>query len=215
MKSHSILLQDIYKKLYGTFGPQHWWPGVTQFEIIIGAILTQNTNWQNVEKAIINLKQHRNLTPSGLKKIHINKLAKLIRPAGYYNLKAKRLKEFSNFLFNEYKGNLKRMFQTKYPLLRRKLLNVKGIGPETADSILLYAGFKPIFVVDAYTKRVLSRHNILNHNADYNEIQQFFMQNLPNRTKLFNEYHALLVRVGKHYCRKVPKCNECPLKSIN
>lgn len=207
-------LLDIYRKLYKSFGPQHWWPGDTPFEIIIGAILTQNTNWQNVEKAINNLKKNKSLNPKKLKKIPIKNLARIIRPSGYYNIKARRLKEFINFLQDEYNFKLSSMAKEKTKILRKKLLEVKGIGPETADSILLYALNKPIFVVDAYTKRILTRHNILNHNPAYHETQKYFMDNLPRNTKLFNEYHALLVRLGKEYCRKTPRCGECPLKNI-
>ena len=214
MDSSSTLLWNIYQKMHNAFGPQHWWPGETPFEIIIGAILTQNTNWQNVEKAIDNLKRNKRLTPLGLKKIPTRNLARLIRSSGYYNIKAKRLKEFINFMFDKYSGNLKLMFRKKLPQLRQELLNIKGIGPETADSILLYAAGKPVFVVDTYTKRILHRHNILNHNSSYSEIQQLFMKNLPHRTKLFNEYHALLVKLGKEYCKKTPKCSECPLFKV-
>lgn len=213
MQNRSTGLLSIYHKLYNTFGPQHWWPGDTPFEIIIGAILTQNTNWQNVEKAITNLKRNKCLTPSGLKNISLNKLARLIRPSGYYNIKARRLKEFINFLCSEYKSKVTLMAKENLPALRKKLLDVKGIGPETADSILLYALDKPIFVVDAYTKRILSRHNILDNHADYHKVQELFMNNLPKKTRLFNEYHALLVRAGKEFCKKKsPDCGKCPLK---
>lgn len=204
------LLNDIYKKLYKRFGPQHWWPGETPSEIIVGAILTQNTNWQNVEKAINNLKKHNLLTLSGLKKISLKKLSVIIKPCGYYNIKAQRLKNFIDYLFNKYNGKLNLMSRRNLDELRQELLDIKGVGPETADSILLYAFNKPVFVIDAYTKRILLRHNILNHKAKYDEIQQLFMDNLPHRTKIFNEYHALLVRLGKDYCKKTPICNECP-----
>ncbi len=214
MKSHRSTLQTIYRQLSRTFGPQDWWPGDSAFEIIIGAILTQNTNWQNVEKAISNLKRERCLTPRGLKKIPLKKLARLIRPAGYYNLKSKRLKNFIKFLFSEYQGRLDLLFRQPLSELRHQLLQVNGIGPETADSILLYAGGKPIFVVDAYTRRLLSRHQLLGAQASYNEIQELFMHNLPKKTKLFNEYHALIVKLGKEYCRKKPLCNSCPLNTV-
>lgn len=209
----SILLR-IYQKLYKAFGPQHWWPGDSPFEIIVGAILTQNTNWQNVEKAISNLKRDKHLTPSALKNIPINRLAQLIRPAGYYNIKAQRLKEFIKFLYNGYNGNLSNMRKENIRTLRKKLLEVKGIGPETCDSILLYALNKTIFVVDAYTKRVLTRHNIIEKTATYHQIQGLFMKNLPRDKRLFNEYHALFVKVGKEYCKKKPDCNKCPLKEV-
>lgn len=212
MPANRKTLLKIYHKLYNAFGPQHWWPGDTPFEIIVGAILTQNTNWQNVEKAINNLKKNKCLNPFNLKKISTKKLAQLIRPSGYYNIKAHRLKEFIIFLHSEYNGKLASMAKEKLGVLRKKLLNIKGIGPETADSILLYAFNKPIFVVDAYTKRVLARHNIYNHNPTYYEIQESFMKNLPRRTKLFNEYHALFVRLGKEYCKKTARCAGCPLE---
>lgn len=214
MASDKTLLKNIYTRLFNTFGPQHWWPGETPFEIIIGAILTQNTNWQNVEKAINNLKEKNVLTPAALKKIPLNKLARLIRPSGYYNIKAKRLKNFIEYLFAKYNGNLNSMFKTDLPALRHELLNVNGIGPETADSILLYAGDKPVFVVDAYTKRLVARHNILDHNTAYHDVQNYFMNNLTPNTKLYNEYHALIVRLGKEFCRKEPDCESCPLGNI-
>lgn len=207
-------LLHIYHCLYKAFGPQHWWPGGTPFEVMAGAILTQNTNWQNVEKAIANLKKERCLNPAGLKKIPVKKLARLIRPSGYFNIKAHRLKEFIKFLYTEYNAGISAMRKESAGRLRKKLLQIKGIGPETCDSILLYALDKPVFVVDAYTKRVLARHNILNNNPGYHQIQELFMKNLPKRLKLFNEYHALFVRVGKEYCRKAPRCNPCPLKGI-
>lgn len=213
MKPRKSHLEKIYTTLLDFFGPQHWWPGNSSFEIIVGAILTQNTNWTNVEKAIANLKKAKSLTPKRLKEIPTKKLAKLIQPSGYYNIKAKRLKSFIAFLYNEYTGSIKKMFKEELHTLREALLEVKGIGPETADSILLYAGLKPIFVVDAYTKRVLNRHKLIPSKADYHEIQQLFLNNLPKEVQLFNEYHALIVRLGKEYCKKTPKCNECPLNN--
>lgn len=205
-------LNSIYKKLYAFFGPQDWWPAETPFEVMVGAILTQNTNWQNVEKAINNLKNKEMLFPHKLRNSNHKRLARLIRPAGYYNIKAKRLKEFLKFFFKTYRGNLKEMSKIDTPILRQQLLAVKGIGPETADSILLYALNKPIFVVDAYTKRILARHKLVKENADYTQVQDLFMQNLKKDTKLFNEYHALLVKLGKEFCLKnKPKCDLCPL----
>ncbi len=205
-------LIDIYNKLFHRFGPRHWWPGDSSFEVIIGAILTQNTAWKNVEKAIANLKREKRLSAHSLKKINTKTLARLIRPAGYYNIKAKRLKAFIDFLFREFDGSLEGMFKTKTPVLRRMLLGVNGIGPETADSILLYAGDRPVFVVDAYTKRVFSRHDFIKPDTSYEETQAFFMNNLPRKRKLFNEYHALIVELGKEFCRKKPKCDKCPIK---
>lgn len=206
-------LKVLYRKLKTRFGPQAWWPADTDFEVIVGAILTQNTNWRNVEKAISNLKKHNLLSASGMYKLRAKRLAVLIRPAGYYNLKAKRLKEFLKFFFRTYSGSVKKMAGKNLPELRRELLTVCGIGPETADSILLYALNKPIFVIDAYTKRILARHRIIKEDATYEEAQNLFMQNLEPDAGLFNEYHALLVRIGKDFClKRRPKCEECPLK---
>ncbi len=205
-------LAAIYEKLYAYFGPQYWWPAETAFEVMVGAILTQNTSWLNVEKAISNLRKQKLLNPNKLYKLSQEKLSKFIRPAGYYNIKAKRLKEFVNFLVNNYKGDLKKMFLQDTVTLRRQLLSVNGIGPETADSILLYALNKPIFVIDAYTKRIFSRHSFLKAGASYEQAQNVFMGNLKPDEKLFNEYHALLVKLAKEFCLKnKPKCEICPL----
>lgn len=209
------ILEEIYHKSFAHFGPQHWWPGDTPFEIIVGAILTQNTSWTNVEKAINNLKKKKILSARKIKAISLKRLAHLIRPAGYFNVKAKRLKNFIDFLFKEYHGSLKNMFEDDYLKLRAKLLRVNGIGLETADSILLYAGEKPIFVVDAYTKKILLRHNLIENASVYSQIQNLFMDNLSCDVKLFNEYHALLVRLGKDVCKKIPLCHICPLKEVN
>lgn len=200
--------------LYKRFGPQDWWPGDTPFEIIIGAILTQNTNWTNVEKAIANLKKARVLSPDKLHKLNITKLAGLIRPAGYFNIKAARLKNFINWLFENYSGKLKNLESVPTERLRRELLSVKGVGTETADSILLYAFERPVFVVDAYTARICSRHHLIDFDADYHQIQQIFENNLPADVQLFNEYHALFVRSGKDFCRPTPRCNDCPLNHL-
>ncbi|MEK6599926.1 MAG: endonuclease III domain-containing protein [Deltaproteobacteria bacterium] len=211
-KQLSNTLKKIYKKLFTVFGHQRWWPGDTQFEIIVGAILTQNTAWTNVEKAIHNLKAARVLQPRKMHGLSEKELAKLIRPAGYFNIKANRLKHFLNYLFDNYGGRLDRMFRKRTDALRRGLLSVNGIGPETADSILLYAGSHPVFVVDAYTKRILSRHMIIKEDAGYDEIQRLFMQNLPHNVNMFNEYHALFVNIGKGFCRnRKPICSRCPL----
>ena len=211
-KQLSNTLKKIYKKLFTAFGPQHWWPGDTPFEVIVGAILTQNTAWTNVEKAIHNLKKARLLTPRKMHDLSQAELAKYIRPAGYFNIKAKRLKHFLNYLFDNYGGSLNRMFKKRTDALRRELLSVNGIGPETADSILLYAGNHPVFVVDAYTKRIFSRHQIIKADAEYHDVQEIFMKNLPHDIKMFNEYHALIVRIGKDFCRnRKPLCSRCPL----
>lgn len=208
------MLKKVYDRLYNAYGPQHWWPGETPFEVIIGAILTQNTNWINVEKAILNLKKCNVLTPQKMKDISADALAELIRPSGYFNIKARRLKEFIAFLFGHFDGNLDRMFSLDIVHLRRKLLEVKGIGPETADSILLYAGDYPVFVVDAYTKRIFLRLGILQEEHTYHQIQEFFMQNMEKDAKLFNEYHALIVHHAKKHCRTGPICTGCPLVNV-
>ena len=211
-KGLSNTLKKSYNKLLKTFGPQHWWPGDTPFEVIVGAILTQNTAWTNVEKAIHNLKKAKLLTPGKLHDLSQDEIAKYIRPAGYFNIKAKRLKHFLNYLFDNYGGNLKKMFKKRTDAVRRELLSVNGIGPETADSILLYAGDHPVFVVDAYTKRIFSRHQVVKADAEYHDIQELFMKNLPHVVKMFNEYHALIVKAGKDFCRtRKPMCSRCPL----
>jgi endonuclease-3 related protein len=207
-------LLGIYHSLYASFGPQYWWPGETPFEIAVGAILTQNTNWGNVEKAMRNLKEKGLLNPPALHDIAHAQLAALIRPAGYFNVKAKRLKNFIGFLMSEYRGSMQRMKKEKPLALRRKLLTVNGIGPETADSIILYAAEKPVFVIDAYTKRVLSRHNILNQGASYDAFQELFHTQLKEDIRLFNEYHALIVRLAKEHCRAQPICRGCPLEGM-
>ena len=200
--------------MYRAFGPQHWWPGESPFEIAVGAILTQNTNWGNVEKVIENLKRDKALNAKSIHGMRIHRLASLIKPAGYFNVKSKRLKAFMDFLMNEYHGSMQRMGDEETQTLRMNLLRVHGIGPETADSILLYALEKPLFVIDAYTKRFLSRHGIMEHKKTYEEFQKLFHSSLKRDVKLFNEYHALFVRLGKTYCRKKPICEGCPLKAI-
>lgn len=208
-------LSLIYERLHASFGPQHWWPAKTPFEVMVGAILTQNTNWLNVEKAINNLKKNKLLEPQKLYRLSHRRLASLIRPAGYYNIKAKRLKSFLKFLLEYHRGKKKDMSLGQTPILRQQLLSVNGIGPETADSILLYALNKPVFVVDAYTKRILSRHRVIKEDTGYDEVQNLFMTNLKKDAKLFNEFHALLVKLGKDFCLKSrPKCQICPLYHI-
>ncbi len=207
-------LISLYEKLYKNFGPQHWWPGESAFEVMVGAILTQNTNWQNVEKAINNLKKRKLLSFKKMHSLPEGRLAVLIRPAGYYNIKAKRLKNFLRYLAKNYSGDLAKMRQKDWNILRQELLSVNGIGPETADSILLYGLHKPVFVIDAYTKRILSRHKFINRRADYYQTQDLFMQNLKKDVKLFNEYHALLVKLAKDFCWKSkPRCQVCPANS--
>lgn len=208
------LLMNIYRKLYQAYGPRDWWPAETSFEVMVGAILTQNTSWRNVEKAIQKLKWKGVLNPEGIHDLKKSQLASLIKSSGYFRIKADRLKAFVNFLFEEFDGDLKRMGRERLGELREKLLGVKGIGPETADSILLYGLKKSIFVVDAYTKRILSRHKMILENTAYEEVQKLFMEHLPLDEKLFNEYHALLVHLGKTVCKKIPRCDICPIKSI-
>ncbi len=204
-------IEIIYKTLYKAFGPQHWWPGDAPFEVAVGAILTQNTNWGNVEKAINNLKAVKALTARKLHEMPINELAQLIRPAGYFNVKARRLKTFMDFIMSRYNGSIEKMRKEDMQTLRERLLSVNGIGPETADSILLYALDKPVFLIDAYTKRVLSRHDIMEHNRSYDDFQGLFHSSLKRDIRLFNEFHALFVRTGKTFCRPMPECERCPL----
>ena len=211
--SGSVLL-DIYDRLLKRFGPQHWWPGQTTFEIIIGAILTQNTNWTNVEKAIARLKKARVLNPAALFKTDAAELAELIRPAGYYNIKAARIKHFLDWLYKNHQGQLDRLNNLPADTLRQQLLSVKGIGPETADSICLYAFEKPVFVVDAYTARILARHRLIAPDDGYEQIRLAFESSLPRDVQMYNEYHALLVRLGKEFCRPNPRCSGCPLEDL-
>lgn len=220
-KSIKVTFEEIYSKLYSEFGPQGWWPAESSFEVIVGAILTQSVNWTNVEKAIANLKEYnKGLTGKAevnlelLEGLEEEKLAWLIRPSGYYNMKARKLKAFSHFLRGEYEGSLRKMFGERLEVLRGKLLAVYGIGPETADSILLYAGGYPIFVIDAYTKRLYSRCGLIEEDMDYHQLQQLVMKNFPPQVECYNEYHALIVALGKYYCRKTaPRCEKCPLSS--
>lgn len=208
------LLIEIYDRLFERYGEQHWWPGQSQFEIVVGAILTQNTSWTNVEKAIANLRDANALTPQALRRLSHDALAALIRPAGYFNIKAQRLIHFLNWLFDEHEGNLENLQNLPLSVLREQLVAVKGIGPETADSICLYAFERPIFVVDAYTARVFGRHGLIEPGSGYEQIQDLSHSSLPKETQLFNEYHALLVRVGKEYCRPKPRCEDCPLEPL-
>ena len=208
----SETLSEIYQLLYDAFGPQHWWPGETPFEIVTGAILTQNTNWTNVEKAIANLKSAGHMTPDALHRIDLTQFAELIRPAGYFNIKAKRLKNFINWLFENYNGEMPNLELVDTDQLRAELLAIKGIGRETADSILLYALGRPVFVVDTYTARITLRHELIEPGADYEQLRELFESNFPEDVRFFNEYHALLVRAGKEFCKPKAKCQGCPLE---
>ncbi|MFQ5431033.1 MAG: endonuclease III domain-containing protein [Nitrospinota bacterium] len=205
-------LNAIYKKLSNHFGPRRWWPGDSDLEVCIGAVLTQNTAWKNVEKAIANLKKSGKLELPHLTAMPEKKLAALIKPSGYYNLKAKRLRALLNFLAScnsgDWRGYLRGL---KLETAREKLLSVYGIGPETADSILLYAAQRRTFVIDAYTLRFGGRYGIFPQNTNYESAREYFMNKLPRKVKLYNEYHALIVALGHNYCKPKPLCNECPL----
>ncbi|MFI5322396.1 MAG: endonuclease III domain-containing protein [Thermodesulfobacteriota bacterium] len=206
-------IERFYEELYDKFGPQGWWPAKTALECILGAILTQNTSWSNVEKALDNLMSQNLISIERLDLITTDELAVLIRPSGYYNQKAVKIKKFVSFLLREYSGSLDNMFAEDKSILREKLLSIQGIGPETADSIMLYAGMIPVFVVDAYTWRILSRHGLVPIETSYDEIQELFTDSLREDAVMFNEYHALLVKVGKEHCRKRnPLCGGCPLE---
>lgn len=204
-------LADAYTKLFAHFGPQHWWPGDTPFEVAVGAILTQNTNWSNVERAIANIKNARALSCRKLLSLSPGDLASLVRPAGYFNVKARRLRNFLEFLDTHYSGSMRRLARDDRPDKRDALLAINGVGPETADSILLYALGHATFVIDAYTRRILSRHNIVDDNASYDQIKFVFESVMEPSTQLFNEYHALLVACGKHYCKPKRRCEGCPI----
>ena len=211
MQKRDILLK-IYNSLYNYFGPLNWWPGDTPFEIMVGAILTQNTSWSNVEKAINNLKKENLLEPRKLYCLNQEELAKLIKSSGYYNIKAQRLKNFVDLFVNDFDSSAAKMFSGDGRELRKKLLKVNGIGPETADSILLYAGNKPFFVVDAYTKRIFYRHKLISKDSTYYQTQEVFIKNLDRDVELFNEFHAQIVMLGKTICTsKNPDCVKCPI----
>lgn len=207
---------EAYRLLYEHFGPQDWWPGDSPFEIMVGAVLTQNTNWANVRKAIDNLKLQGLLSYQSLALLTADEIAQYIRPAGYYNLKAQRLKNLLDMVAAIYDGDLATFLEDDLGTARENLLAVKGIGPETADSILLYACEHPVFVVDMYTHRVFSRHNMVQEETDYLSIQEVFLANLPQDKELYNEFHALIVRVASTFCKKTkPLCAECPLNGLN
>ena len=208
-------LMSYYEAMSAALGPMHWWPGETPFEVIVGAILTQSTAWGNVELAIANLRSARMLTSAAMLRVRTARLAELVRPSGYFRQKAKKLKAFVTFLQKKHGGSLKRMFLTPTSELREQLLAVHGIGPETADSILLYAGNHPVFVVDAYTHRIFGRHGITSGKPEYEKVRALIEGSIPKQSVLFNEFHALIVNTGKNWCRKsVPRCEECPLRSF-
>jgi endonuclease III related protein len=232
---------DYYLSLLAHFGPQNWWPAQSRFEVIVGAYLTQNTNWSNVEKAMANLRRARTLGLNAMRDLPLKKLETLVRPSGYFRQKARKLKTFIRFLDKRYSGSLDRMFSQPTAKLRAELLELKGVGPETADSILLYAGNHPVFVVDAYTRRIFERHGIVTTKTGYEEIRKLIEETVSgaepgslliqehgsdprhpvsrmsraSRTELaqhYNELHALIVRIGNQLCRATPNCEGCPLK---
>jgi len=211
----ALSLRKIYQKLFRALGPQGWWPADSAFEMMLGAILTQATNWHNVEQAIQRLAHTGALQPREVLAIPTRRLEQLVRPAGYFRQKAKRVKVFTQWYVDRYAGRARRMFRTPWRKLREELLALHGIGPETADSMLLYAGQQPVFVIDAYTTRIFRRHRLIRGRATYDTIQRWVMQELPADTQLYNEYHALLVSVGKQFChRRHPDCNHCPLGKL-
>ena len=210
--SNSRRIRNFYSLLHDRYGPQNWWPAETRFECATGAILTQNTSWRNVEKAIAALRENSMLSAEKLRSVSHERLAVLIRPCGYYNLKAKRLKNFIDFLFSRYEGKIENMLDEETDKLREKLLSVNGIGEETADSILLYSLGKPVFVIDNYSRRILRRHRMIPKRASYAKIQELFAQSLPSDAGVFGEYHALIVKTGKLHCGKTARCDGCPLK---
>lgn len=206
---------EIYSRLYDHYGPQNWWPGETPFEILVGAVLTQNTSWTNVVKAITALKDRGLLSYDALHAASAEEIAAAIRPSGYYNLKARRLANLLKMIAERYDGELTQLLADSTANARENLLQVQGVGPETADAILLYCGNHPLFVVDAYTHRVFSRHRLAPEECGYHELQELFTANLPEDPRLFNEYHALIVMVGKEFCKKgTPLCEHCPLKGV-
>ncbi|MBI2564959.1 hypothetical protein HYV79_03135 [Candidatus Woesearchaeota archaeon] len=224
-------INQVYHALIDAYGKQGWWPVTDKgevfpeykkrkafsekqmLEVCIGAILTQNTSWTNVEKAIMQLNKNKLINVNKLAKIDQSKLAQLIRSSGYFNQKAERLILFAKYLLNNYSGSINKFFNKPLQNLRQELLSMHGIGPETADSIILYAAKKPVFVIDAYTKRIFSRLGFCEKDISYHELQKMFHERLDCDFKLFNEFHALIVKHAKQYCKKKPECNNCPLNS--
>jgi len=206
--------RKVYQVLFDKLGPQHWWPGRSPFEVMVGAVLVQNTAWKNVERAIANLRDAGCLEPHAIHALPQAELEELIRPAGYFRVKAKRLRNLVGFVVERYDGSLEAMRASDAAALREELLAVHGIGPETADSILLYALDRPVMVVDAYTHRIWARHGWIDYDVDYHQLQEKVASGLPDDAAVFNELHALLVHVGKHWCRRLPKCEECPLREL-
>ena len=209
------LIQQIYDALLARWGEQHWWPARTRMEMMLGAILTQNTAWTNVEKATSNLRKNGALNFNTLEKSSQEQIAEWIRPAGYFNQKAGYIKGMMEAIRNGFCGSLNKLFALDTPALRKELLSWKGIGPETADSVLLYAAKRPVFVIDAYTNRIMARHGWCDDKASYDSVARLFTDNLPEDVQLFNEYHALIVQIGKEHCKTKPKCEGCPLEEFS
>lgn len=209
------MLRRIYDALFAAYGPQHWWPADTPLEVVVGAILTQNTAWANVERAIDKLKRADALSWEALRDVAVENLATLIQPSGTYRVKSRRLKNFVDVLWSDHGGSLDDMLAGDVELARKRLLQISGVGPETADAILLYAGQRITFVVDAYTRRILGRHFLLDDHAGYETVRAMFHDSLPADEQLFNEYHALLVEVGKQHCRVRATCEGCPLDGLH
>ncbi|MFO8144087.1 MAG: tRNA (N6-threonylcarbamoyladenosine(37)-N6)-methyltransferase TrmO [Dehalococcoidales bacterium] len=207
-------LEDIYRRLSSHYGPQNWWPADGPFEMMVGAILTQSAAWRNVEKAIANLRESHLLSPEALRRLEQEEIAALIRACGYYNAKALKLVALVKWLGGTWSDDLERLFALDTAELREELLSVYGIGDETADSIILYAAEKPVFVIDAYTRRIVDRLGLAPRGGDYVAYQSLFMDNLPSSSQLFQEYHALLVRLAKEVCQRRPRCNGCCLKGV-
>jgi endonuclease-3 related protein len=215
MKKQEEELIEIYNSLLNTYGHRNWWPAEGPFEVIIGAILTQNVSWDNASKAIANLKAANKLDPIALYNSSPRDIAPLIKPSRFYNIKSVKIKNFMDFFFNEYGGDMKAMSNEDPAILRKKLLAVKGLGKETVDAIMLYACRMPVFVVDAYTKRILQRYGTLKGDPSYDEIQGYFMDNLPKDRALYNDFHAQIVHLGNSICKSTPRCGACPIASMN
>lgn len=209
------LVADIYQRLRAEFGDRQWWPGDSAEEVVIGAILTQGVSWKNVEVAILRLKEKDLLSLQAINQADVSDIAPLIRTTRFYNEKARKLKNFARWLFTSYGGSLDSMFSRELWELRKELLTVKGLGEETVDSILLYAGNKNVFVVDAYTIRILSRLGLAQEGWRYTDYQGFFMNYVERDLKIYSDYHAQIVRLGHLYCRKTnPLCKQCPLREL-
>jgi endonuclease III related protein len=208
------LLMDYYRAMLAHFGPRDWWPADSAFEVCVGAVLTQNTAWRNAAKAITNLKEASCMDPESIHSMPQDRLSELIRPAGYFNVKAKRLKNLIRHIVEDHGSDLNSMFSDDLDTLRESLLSINGVGYETADSIILYAARRPVFVIDAYTKRILVRHGFAGEKVDYHAMQQLFHSHIPPDTELYNDFHAQIVGVGHRYCKRKPLCDECPLRGF-